>query len=250
MERQGPEVLYICTQEVSAELEDYASSYGQARFLVLNLLCHLLKGNSIRSDFTSTRRSTMVYQAVVERPSNLAGALRSSNESNEAEIRLTLCLYKPLEDVDLTSYEENDKNPIGRRLLEPLYHTWALALREMEINPIVQKGTVVLDITRPQTHILNLMQYEARGLARISALLRHKLRSLETLEATIEGAPCWCILHESEKHTRALPKKPSRPLSRASHHKSDQRNPKGKSRCLELASEHWDDEHWTMAESI
>lgn len=204
----------------------------------------------IRSDFTSLRLSTMVYRAVIERPSDFAGGLQNVYESNEAETCLTFCIYKALEEEDVTSYEDSDAHPFGRRLVEPLYHAWALALREVEIGPRLQKGKVIFDITRPRFPVTNLMQYEARGLARISALLRHKLRNMATSEATIEGAPCWCVLHESEKHTAALPKGPSWPLSRASHHSLDGISPRGPSRCLNLANEHWDDEHWTMSESI
>lgn len=191
----------------------------------------------------------MVHRAVAHRPLDVTRAFQNIHESNEVEVCLTLRIYKPLEE-DVTTHEESDAHPLGRRLLEPLYHDWALALRDIELPPEGAKleGTIILDVTRPSTDIMNLMQYEARGLARLAALLRHKFRKMASLQMAIEGAPCWCILYECEKHTAALPKAPSWPISRTSHDAVRGTRPRGISRCLKLASEHWEDEYWTMSE--
>lgn len=187
----------------------------------------------------------MVRQAVVQRPSDLAGAFSNIHESSELELCLTLRVYKSLEE-DNELHQESDTHPLGVELLEPLYHAWALALRDVQTpaqSPRL-RVKIILDLTRPPIEILNFGQYEARGLARIAALLRQKFRNTATLQATIEGAPCWCVLRTCEKHTAALPKAESWPVSRASHNNVNRNDSRGLSKCLSLAKEHWDDEYW------
>lgn len=98
----------------------------------------------------------------------------------------------------------------------------------------------------PKSLAYDLVQHESRSLLHITALLRSQLRDRGDLECTLVGAPCWCLMRESEKHI-ALPKGSSWPVHRASHILSDDVRTKHEPReevCLRLAKEHWGDEHW------
>lgn len=78
-----------------------------------------------------------------------------------------------------------------------------------------------------------------------TALLRSKFQNRGGLEGTIVGAPCRCLLCESERHV-ALPKGMIWPISQISHVKDGESRTNGRTDaiCLRLASEHWHDEHW------
>lgn len=142
-------------------------------------------------------------------------------------------------------------------VVEALYGEWTAALRSAYLpgatNPDAARGPgqgsswkIVFDISRPaisNPSRPNFVPYEAQGLARMTNVLRSVFHAREmTLEATIVGAPCWCLLQEAERNV-VLPKGQSWPVSRASHVRSAA--DKGET-CLRLAREHWDDEHWGM----
>ncbi|KXT09345.1 hypothetical protein AC579_4111 [Pseudocercospora musae] len=141
-----------------------------------------------------------------------------------------------------------------------------------------------LDIRRPtgDGEIGFASEMEHRGIHRITALLKHRFKHFGSLEAVLINAACWCVLVESEKQV-ALPRGQSWPRLRHScgqehidWQRANWRNPEMSNavfgggdapnyeqrlkidfdsnsvhqrgcfnrKCLELAAEHWDDEHW------
>lgn len=189
----------------------------------------------------------MAQRNVAQRPSDLHDLCARLSVETDAEIHLTLQLYKPLTGTHIEALDTT----FGARVLEPLYYEWTNAIRDANLptpghGPLTAALRFIVDITRPlmpDPNATNFIQYEARALMRITGLLHSKFRDRGALEGTIIGAPCWCLLNESEKHI-ALPKGRSWPVSRASHVKAGDSRSNAAATCVRLAREHWDDEHW------
>nr|POE65189.1 hypothetical protein CFP56_34856 [Quercus suber] len=182
----------------------------------------------------------------VRDPSRLQEALMGLCEP---DLHLTLHIYAPLEGKYSPDAHQFDES-FGLRLLEPLWVDWIQAIRRLP-STLGTKLTnsnvkVILDLTRfaikwPNT--TNLTTHEARGTMRVTALLHQRLRHSAHLQAVIIGLPCWCLLRQCEKHI-VLPKGMSWPLSRSSHAPPSQSKSGEGAQCHQLATEHWDDEHW------
>lgn len=192
----------------------------------------------------------MVLQITVSAPQDLDQALSNLTSTDEADKQLSLEVYAPLTgQVSPQDEDHRNASSFGVRLLEPLYDDWCHAIRALQPLRSSPNMTVVLDLTRAasrEPNATNLVPHEARGLTRITALLRQRLGSKP---AVVVGAPCWCVLRECEKHV-VLPKGQSWPLNRSSHVPLEQSGiiSGRETRCMTLATEHWDDEHWNFVE--
>lgn len=193
----------------------------------------------------------MGHTYVAQSPSDLHDLWPRLAIADQAKISLTLRLYESADIRNEDLMEEGWNPPV----IEALYGEWVAALRNADLphttNPdaAARAGPrpickVVFDITRPpiiNPSRPNFVPYEAQGLARITNVLRSIFHGQEMMvEATLIGAPCWCLLQEDERNI-LLPKGQSWPVLRTSHVISA--TDKGDT-CLRLAREHWDDEHW------
>lgn len=193
----------------------------------------------------------MEQQYAAKTPSQLQDLWPQLATSEDEEIHLILQMYTLLPNAEVEGIAGEVDETIGPRVLEPLYTEWAKAITNASFSDPSQVTNVarwrfILDISRPPIHKPNARlweAYEARGLARITTVLRSIFRDRGTLEATIVGAPCWCILAESEKHVM-LPKGRSWPLQRNSHVQVGEPATSQARTCLRLSKDHWDDEHW------
>lgn len=194
----------------------------------------------------------MKQKYLAKTPSDLHDLWPQIAGAESTEVHLMLQLYTILGNAEVKDTDEEVDETIGPRVLEPLYAEWARGIKDANLSQRhhaapVTKWRFVLDITRPPLHKPNARlweAYEARGLARITTVLRSTFRDHGTLEASIAGAPCWCLLAESEKHVM-LPKGKNWPLQRKSHVQNGEPATSQARTCLRLAQEHWDDEHWS-----
>lgn len=227
-------------------------------------------------------------------PQDLKEQLEDFTGDVDNKFLIRLHLYSSLleEGWDIIETQDwQEKAGRGRKVIDPIYSLWATAIREVPLPPSFSirapdlQLEFVFDILRPP-HMASFFpaEFEHRGLHRITSLFKHKFKSVGKLSATLQNAPCWCKLAETEKHI-ALPKDQSYPIIRESHGhdgiqwiKEHWRDPahhnavfggsqlryeerlkvdfnpddhKGSfdRKCLKLAREHWDDEYWTKRQA-
>lgn len=144
----------------------------------------------------------------VFRPSDVAALfarLRECPSNTSADV--IIHLYHLLLDQEAPDWRDME---YGKRILQPHYDAWCAALSACE--KISTKGYLAgihfrLDLTRPSLPgpgVHHFWQYEARGLLRITALLRSKFMAMAPLQASLEGLHNQYVLKEAEKHV-ALP---------------------------------------------
>ncbi|KAI5358595.1 hypothetical protein Slin14017_G108780 [Septoria linicola] len=159
-------------------------------------------------------------------PQDLKELLENLTGDVGTKFLIVLHLYSPLLEEGWEIIETKDwqeKAGRGRKVIDPMYALWATAICEVALPPLFSIRTpdlqleFVFDILRP-SHMASFFpaEFEYRGLHRITTLLKHKFKSVGTLSATLQNAPCWCKLAEAEKHI-ALPKNQSHPVTRESH---------------------------------
>lgn len=191
----------------------------------------------------------------VQEPSDLPEAITEIFSTNEGDKSLTLQIYERINDRILPP-DPAKSDWFDASVIVSLLNDWILAIRALR-TPLehapdagfTPKLTIIFDLTRrlsQETDRAVLFTSEARGLTRMSAILRKLLRGKADLQARVLGVPCWC-LHEEQASNVVLPLVDSWPLQRAAHeYDVGERIPKQPSKCMKLAEEHWDDDHWNI----
>lgn len=199
----------------------------------------------------------MSQRCSVQEPSALSEAITELWRTTRSDKSLTLQIYARINDRILPA-DPVQSDWFDVSVIVSLLNDWILAMRALQTPSsehtsdvgFTPKLTIIFDLTRrlPQeTDRTVLFTSEARGLTRMSAILRKLLRGKADLRATVLGVSCWC-LHEEQASNVVLPLVDSWPLQRAAHeYDPEGRVPKHPSKCMRLAEEHWDDDHWKLS---
>lgn len=196
----------------------------------------------------------MSQQYSAQEPSDVPAAITELFKTAGSDKSLILRIYTRV-NGKMLPLEQDGSDWFDASVLESLFNDWVLAIRSLQIPSLehVSDGPLKLSITFDLTrHLLQetnraaIYGHEARGLTRMSAVFRKIFRGRADLQARVLGVPCWC-LHQEQASNVVLPLVDSWPLQRAAHeYDPGGRIPKQPSKCMKLAEEHWDDEHWNI----